>query len=75
MKEIALPEEYTMRPVRWEDAEAVAGLMRACDLADEGESSMTVEEVKEEWRMGSFDLASDAWVVTRLEHGLSLIHI
>jgi uncharacterized SAM-dependent methyltransferase len=53
-----LPEEYTTRaPVR-EDAGEVAALVRAADLADNGSSDMSVEELLDDWH--SLDLAEEA---------------
>jgi mycothiol synthase len=56
-----LPEEYTTRsPVR-EDAGEVAALVRAADLADNGSSDMSVEELLDDWH--SLDLAEEAVAV------------
>lgn len=56
-----LPEGYTTRPLRREDAEAVTALISACQLADTGASDMSEEELLDDWH--SLDLAEDAVAV------------
>src|SRR5260370_17372212 len=49
-----LPTGYTARPARGDDeteAEAVLGLIRACDLAETGETDdWTVQDILDGWR-------------------------
>ncbi|MDQ2671452.1 MAG: GNAT family N-acetyltransferase, partial [Actinomycetota bacterium] len=55
------PEGYTTRsPVR-EDAEAVAALISACQIADTGASDISVEEMIDDWH--SLDLDEEAVAV------------
>jgi mycothiol synthase len=57
-----LPEGYTMRAPRREDAETVAALISACQIADTGASDMSVEELLDDWH--PLDLAEEAVLVT-----------
>ncbi|MBA3702959.1 MAG: GNAT family N-acetyltransferase [Rubrobacteraceae bacterium] len=57
-----LPEGYTMRAPAREDAEAVAALISACQIADSGETDMSVEEILDDWH--PLDLTEEAVVVT-----------
>ncbi len=59
---MGLPEGYTTRVPAREDAEAVAALISACQIADTGASDMSVEEILDDWH--SLDLAEEAVVVT-----------
>src|SRR5258705_163939 len=48
-----LPDGYTARPARGDEAEAeaVLGLIRACDLAETGETDdWTVQDILDDWR-------------------------
>jgi mycothiol synthase len=56
-----LPEGYTTRALRREDAEAVTALISACELADTGASDMSLDELIDDWH--SLDLAEDAVAV------------
>jgi mycothiol synthase len=57
-----LPEGYTTREPAREDAEAVAALISACQIADTGASDMSVEEMLDDWH--TLDLAEEAVIVT-----------
>jgi mycothiol synthase len=57
----ALPEGFSVRAPVWNDADAVAGLISACNLLDGGEDSATTEEVLDDWE--DVDLATEAVVV------------
>ena len=56
-----LPEGYTTRAPGREDADAVAALIHASELADSGASDMSLEELLDDWH--SLDLAWDAVAV------------
>jgi len=56
-----LPEGYMTRAPRREDAEAMAALIYASELADTGTSNMSVDELLDDWH--SLDLAEDAVAV------------
>ncbi len=58
---IGLPEGYTTRAPEREDAESVAALISASELADTGTSDMSLEELLDDWH--PLDLAEDAVVV------------
>src|SRR5918993_3699083 len=56
-----LPEGYTTRAPAPEDAEAVAALISACQIADTGASDMSLEEILDDWH--ALDLAEEAVAV------------
>ena len=56
-----LPEGYATRAPRRDDAETVAALMYATELADNGASDMSLEELLDDWH--SVDLAGEAVAV------------
>jgi mycothiol synthase len=58
---MGLPEGYTTRAPAHEDAEAVAALISACQIADTGASDMSVEELLDDWH--SLDLDEEAVAV------------
>lgn len=51
----------TIRRPTMDDVEAVAALVRACEVADDGTSEYTADELCQEWQ--SRDLAASAWIV------------
>jgi mycothiol synthase len=51
-----------MRAPAYEDAEAVSALISACQIADTGETDMSVEEILDDWH--PIDLAEEAVIVT-----------
>jgi mycothiol synthase len=58
-----LPKGFLIRAPGHDDAEAVADLMRACDIAAFGEPDTSVEDIRDDWRAPDFELARDAWVL------------
>ena len=60
-----LDSEFTLRPARWPDLDAVAKLIYDICAAD-GDAVLAVspDELRVEWETPGFDLARDAWVVT-----------
>jgi mycothiol synthase len=59
-----LPDGYLLRRPTPEDAEEVAQLLIACDVADTGEPDTSVQDVRDDWALPRFALDRDAWVVT-----------
>src|SRR5215217_4143552 len=57
-----LPEGYATRAPSREDAETVAALISACQIADTDETDMSVEELLDDWH--TLDLAGEAVIVT-----------
>ena len=57
-----LPEGFSTRAPAREDAEAVAALISACQVADTGASDMSVEELLDDWH--PLDLAEEALLVS-----------
>ncbi len=54
---------FTIRPARWDDVEAVADLIREVLIADNDEvSAVSPEELAREWQTEGFTLETDAWV-------------
>ncbi len=60
-----LPEGYTTRAPSREDAEDIAALISACQIADTGETDMSVEELLDDWH--PLDLAQEAVAVVAPE--------
>ncbi len=60
-----LPPGFKIRAPRLEDAQAVADLMRACDIANYGEPDTDVKDVLDDWNAPRFELARDAWILER----------
>jgi mycothiol synthase len=58
---VSLPDGYTARAPAAGDAQAVAELIAACQLADGGAAEMTAEELLSDWQ--GLDLAEEAIVV------------
>ena len=61
--ESPLPDGYTVRAPTAFDAEAVVALIRACELADEGDAELTLDDLQGNWERPNFTLATDAWLV------------
>jgi mycothiol synthase len=57
-----LPEGYEMRAPAHEDAEAVAALISACQIADTGASDVSLDELLDDWH--TIDLDDEAVIVT-----------
>ena len=53
-----LPSGYIFRPPVMADAQGVADLIAARDMADYGSSDASVEEVQNYWEAPRFDLAA-----------------
>ncbi|MEX0990444.1 MAG: GNAT family N-acetyltransferase [Actinomycetota bacterium] len=59
----ALPDGFRFRPPTPTDLEEVTALYRAGELHDEGESSMSTEDVRGEWERPGFNVGVDATAV------------
>jgi mycothiol synthase len=57
---VDLPDPYTARPLRADDAQAVTDLMAACELHDIGEVQIELEDIVGDWQRPSFDLAAES---------------
>ena len=57
-----LPSGFSFRPATMDDAEAVADILAAVELAEKGETDTTAETVRSDW--AGVDLDSEAAVVT-----------
>ncbi len=60
---VLLPAGYTLRPPVMADAQGVADLIAARDMADYGSTDASVEEVQNYWEAPRFDLAQDARII------------
>jgi mycothiol synthase len=60
---IPLPAGYVVRPPVISDAQGVADLIVARDMADYGSTDANVEEVQNYWEAPRFDLAQDARII------------
>ncbi len=56
-------EGFNLRAPTMDDALAVTELMNACDVAVTGKGTQAVQDTRAEWRVPSFDLVNNAWVV------------
>ncbi len=59
----ALPPGYSSRPPQLSDAEALFGLMSACNTAVIGFADITLDDMTDELAEPGFELATDAWLV------------
>ena len=60
-----LPPGFLIRAPRHEDAEAVADLMRACDVEIFGKPDTDINDVRDDWAAPGFELDRDAWIIHR----------
>src|SRR5512139_3872108 len=58
-----LPAGLLLRRPAIADADAVAELMCAVDVAEIGEAETDANDVRDDWALPRFDLARDAWLV------------
>ncbi len=58
-----LPSGYTLRPPVTAEAQGVADLIAARDIADYGSTDASVEEVQNYWEAPRFDLQQDARII------------
>lgn len=58
-----LPDHFHSRAATWDDAQAVADLINACDIALTGEAETDVDEVRTDWQDSAADLEHGTWVV------------
>ena len=65
-----LPPGLLLRRPTTADAEAVAELMSAVDIAEIGEAETDANDVRDDWAMPRFDLSRDAWLVVDEAGGL-----
>ena len=58
-----LPKGFILRHPTWDDIEAIAAVMNACDVAEYGSKDTAIEDVRDYSRAPGFDLSRDAWLV------------
>lgn len=59
----ALPPGYTARSPHLGDLGVVLEVVRAAELADEGDAELTADDLRGAWQRARFELANDAFVV------------
>jgi ribosomal protein S18 acetylase RimI-like enzyme len=59
----ALPEGWTIRRPKLDDATEILALVHACDIASIGEPDYTLDEVREMLTEPNTDMARDCWLV------------
>ncbi len=64
MEAMTLPAGLLLRSPRVDDAEAIANLINSYGLATDGDTSVTIADVRSGWAEVAFDLTEDAWLVT-----------
>lgn len=55
-----LPENFTVRPPRPDEIEAVFEFSRDCELTEDGVSDTVLEDLQRKWNSEKFNLATDA---------------
>ncbi len=70
MSDTQLPENFTARPARLDDVEAVAALGNACSMKEIGKLLVEESELRTNWNMPTLDLETDTWVVLAPEDEL-----
>lgn len=64
-----LPDRYSIRAPTNADAETIVHLIRACELADEGDAELTLDNLQGSWERPNFNLTTDAWLITNADGG------
>ena len=59
-----LPQSFLMRRPTMDDLEAVHRLFEICEIAELGGPEITLDDLRTLWIMSTFNLESDAWLVT-----------
>ncbi|HLX39833.1 MAG TPA: GNAT family N-acetyltransferase [Ktedonobacteraceae bacterium] len=62
-----LPVGVTIRTPRMEDAQGAYDLLAACDMADHGMLSLTLQDLRDYWRAPETNLETDVWLVSNDE--------
>jgi mycothiol synthase len=70
---VRLPAGYVARPAAWDDLDAVAGLVKACDRADAGVEDPVREHLEEDWRTARDDLGRHAVLVEAPDGSLTAL--
>jgi mycothiol synthase len=58
-----LPKGFWVRPPTVDDLEAVAELIKMCEIAEQVEPDYPVEDLRADWSNPQINLETDAWVV------------
>ena len=58
MTPASVPDGFTVRPLRYEDATAVTEVIAACELHDDGAVEIELDDVNADWARPSLDLAT-----------------
>ncbi|MEO7018528.1 MAG: GNAT family N-acetyltransferase [Ktedonobacteraceae bacterium] len=63
MTVLTLPQGFRVRPPTLEDAKDVTKLIRTCQIAERGFSTLSEEDLLSNWRLPGVDLAKDVWMI------------
>src|SRR5579859_8113887 len=58
-----LPQGFTLRRPSMADVDAVAQVIRACEIEFEGMADTTANDIRIHWTDPAFDITKDAWIV------------
>lgn len=58
-----LPQGFTLRRPSMADVDAVAQVIRACEIEFEGVADTTANDIRVHWTDPTFDITKDAWIV------------
>jgi mycothiol synthase len=61
---MTMPDGFLLRAPTMNDAQAVTDLVNLCAVADGDVPDLALDDVLTEWRAPSFNLLTDAWLVT-----------
>ena len=67
MSNISLPLSYTLRAATRAEAQAIAEVIIASDIAELGAAEYSVEDVLDDWKRAGFTLETDAQVAVTIE--------
>jgi len=67
MSNISLPSSYTLRAATRAEAQAIAEVIIASDIAELGAAEYSVEDVLDDWKRAGFTLETDAQVAVTTE--------
>jgi mycothiol synthase len=62
-----LPQGLIIRHPKMADVQASYDLIVACDMADDGMATITLQDLRDEWQSPEINLETDAWVVSNTE--------
>jgi mycothiol synthase len=67
MTTFTISHTYAMRPARIEDEQAIVDLINITSVADGGDASYELVDLRQEWQESNFNPETDTWVVVTPE--------